>query len=90
VSGPCHGLGGAAHRCDGPPALVSVSFNGKPASVYRWCGAAVADVRRMAQEQGEKVQIARVCADALVCEAAKVDGIVCAPDECDRESGVRS
>ena len=46
--GPCHELGGAAHRCDGPPRPVRVVYH-RPGrdpvgGLYRWCERAVGDL----------------------------------------------
>lgn len=54
---PCHALGGAFHRCDGPPRWRLVSFNGHKAGRYHWCSRAVEECLRDAVEFGEEVQV---------------------------------
>lgn len=57
MSGPCHALGGARHRCDGPATWRRVRYTSGPSagreSLYRWCSAAVAESRVLAEQCGE-------------------------------------
>ena len=56
-TGPCHALGGAAHRCDGPPSLVDVTFARGRVERFRWCPAACIEAATLAAQEREPLRI---------------------------------
>ena len=54
---PCHALGGAGHRCDGPPRRVIATFNRGAARYFRWCPKACREALDQAKEEGEELRL---------------------------------